>query len=82
VFLYRSALVMHRLRSHWLRPPLWVSGCRSQSTHSRSATGALRTPKDHRLVDCCAPMNEPARAGGERSSRSAHFIGVIRRSAW
>jgi len=25
-----------------------------------------------------APENEPARAGGERSSRSAHFIGDAR----
>ena len=28
-----------------------------------------------------APKNEPARAGGERSSRSVHFIEVTRGSA-
>jgi hypothetical protein len=31
--------------------------------------------------DADAPMNEPPCAGGERSSRSAHFIGVMRRRA-
>ena len=28
-----------------------------------------------------APMNEPARAGGERCLRSVHFFGVMRGSA-
>ena len=67
MFLYRSALVMHRVRSHWLRPPLRVSGCRSQSTHSRSATSAFPS---------VAPV--PARVSSTNPLRSLSLDGVNR----
>jgi hypothetical protein len=45
-----------------------------------TAIGAQLTLSESRLSDGFAPMNEPARAGGERSSRSVHFIEVTRGS--
>jgi len=53
--------------------------CERQPVHTyRFSQGTFAGPRGNGRD---APKNEPARAGGEHSSRSVHFIGVMRGSA-
>jgi hypothetical protein len=73
VFLYRSALVMHRLRSNWLRP------CESQADGPRAR---IQGPLPLRVFGCLPVIGQSGcTAAGVRKASREETAGGVRTDA-